>query len=546
MSADPTGPDPSPPDRPPAVAAAPEPSRRSRVTILLSFLGAFLLLLVVFRAVLFPFLIAMFIAYLIEPVVAAFTRAPVFGVRWTRGPTIVLMYAVVLTSIVLTTSCAVTSISATVKEVSRDVGKALAEKGEAAAFELEGGTLEQDLRLPAGTRVVLRPSLTHAGPVEGAGAPPTGPVAPPAPAAGPVPAPAAAEPALYATYHEAVLHAGESSVRVILKALAEPVPAGQEPGAVLHPDTVTLADGGALPADRLLRVRNAAPAKGLELWLEKNLIGPIVKNLAAVGYKAEPTELREFIGEKAEALGADIGQRVTAEGKDFAISLIKSLYVFLLILMLTAFIVMDRKGISAFFASLPPDHLKAEYGKLIRYVDQGLAGVIRGQLVICAVNGVLTWVGLVLLGVQGATMLAFVAGLLSLIPIFGTIVSSIPIVLVAATDGIGTGALALGWIGFIHLLEANLLNPMIMGSHANMHPVVIVFALLAGEHAYGAWGALLAVPTMSILQSCFRFYRHEIEGLPQVPGKSHGEWLHNLLRRLKGRGAPPTAGAHPG
>ena len=40
-------------------------------------------------------------------------------------------------------------------------------------------------------------------------------------------------------------------------------------------------------------------------------------------------------------------------------------------------------------------------------------------------------------------------------------------------------------------------------------------ALLAGEHAYGVWGALLAVPTMSIVQSCFRFYLHEVEGLPR-------------------------------
>ena len=86
--------------------------------------------------------------------------------------------------------------------------------------------------------------------------------------------------------------------------------------------------------------------------------------------------------------------------------------------------------------------------------------------------------------------------------------SSIPIVLIAATDGIDTGILALVWIVFIHVAEANILNPLIMGSHAQMHPVVIVFALLAGEHSFGAWGALLAVPTMSIIQACFRFYLH--------------------------------------
>jgi predicted PurR-regulated permease PerM len=287
-----------------------------------------------------------------------------------------------------------------------------------------------------------------------------------------------------------------------------------------------------------------ARARGLELWFEGTLIGPIQRNLAKAGFETDPREVREFIRLKQEAFGADLGAWFTGQGAAFAVGVAKSLYMFLLILMLTAFIVMDRKRISTFFASLPPDHLKPEYGTLMRYVDRGLAGVIRGQLVICVVNGLLTYVGLLVLGLLGAALLSLVAGVLSLIPIFGTIVSSIPIVLVAASDGLGTGALALGWIMIIHLLEANLLNPLIMGSHANMHPVIIVFALLAGEHSFGVWGALLAVPTMSILQSCFLFYRHEIEGLPQSEGQPHGAWLRKAVGRVFGRGggsaAPPA------
>jgi len=58
----------------------------------------------------------------------------------------------------------------------------------------------------------------------------------------------------------------------------------------------------------------------------------------------------------------------------------------------------------------------------------------------------------------------------------------------------------------IHFLEANFLNPKIMGSASKIHPVVVVFALIAGENAYGIAGALLAVPAASILQSCFRFF----------------------------------------
>ena len=53
----------------------------------------------------------------------------------------------------------------------------------------------------------------------------------------------------------------------------------------------------------------------------------------------------------------------------------------------------------------------------------------------------------------------------------------------------------LAWIILIHLFEANLFNPKIMGNAAKIHPVLVVFALIAGEHSYGLVGALFAVPS---------------------------------------------------
>jgi hypothetical protein len=107
-------------------------------------------------------------------------------------------------------------------------------------------------------------------------------------------------------------------------------------------------------------------------------------------------------------------------------------------------------SVITFFASLPPPHLRPQYHRLMEYLDRGLAGVIRGQLLICLVNGFLTWFGLFLLGIQYATVLGTVAGVFSLIPVFGTIASSIPIVLVAiAGGGISDGLLALGVGDFV-------------------------------------------------------------------------------------------------
>ena len=75
--------------------------------VLWGFLAAFLLLLIVFREVLFPFLMAMFTAYLVEPVINWVSRGKRLGLRWGRGPTLVLMYAIVLVGGFLLVSCGV-------------------------------------------------------------------------------------------------------------------------------------------------------------------------------------------------------------------------------------------------------------------------------------------------------------------------------------------------------------------------------------------------------------------------------------------------------
>ena len=100
---------------------------------------------------------------------------------------------------------------------------------------------------------------------------------------------------------------------------------------------------------------------------------------------------------------------------------------------------------------------------------------------------------------------------MSLIPIFGSILSSVPIVAVALISS-GTFDLEAGSVrarvDHRHPpVEANFLNPKIMGDAAKIHPVLVVFALIAGEHSYGLVGALFAVPVASIIQTIFVYYR---------------------------------------
>jgi predicted PurR-regulated permease PerM len=201
-------------------------------------------------------------------------------------------------------------------------------------------------------------------------------------------------------------------------------------------------------------------------------------------------------------------------GQAVITSLIRGVFTFFLVLMIAAFILLDLEKIHAFARGLVPTVYRDDYDVIVAGIDRGLSGVIRGQLMICLVNGVLTYIGLVIFEVKYSLILAVVAAVLSLIPIFGSILSTIPIVVAALVSSeagvdLAKAVLILAWIVGIHLLEANLLNPKIIGTAARIHPVLVIFALVVGEHSYGLTGALLAVPVASIVQVLFIFFRNK-------------------------------------
>lgn len=219
-------------------------------------------------------------------------------------------------------------------------------------------------------------------------------------------------------------------------------------------------------------------------------------------------EIETFLRENLTALLADL-QSNTAEvlalGQQIVGGTVRAIFGLFLVLMLTAFLAIDRDRIERFFFTLVPPEYATAYRTVTKGMGIGLAGVVRGQVLICLTNGVFTFAGLWLLGVKLPLLLATIATVFSLIPVFGSILSTIPIVAIALSDSLMKGFLALVWIIVIHLIEANLLNPKIMGDAAKIHPVIVVFALIVGEQAAGLMGALFAVPITSVVLTIFKF-----------------------------------------
>jgi predicted PurR-regulated permease PerM len=207
---------------------------------------------------------------------------------------------------------------------------------------------------------------------------------------------------------------------------------------------------------------------------------------------------------------------VFVAARTFVVKLSRGIFGFVLTLMLSAYLLITKDRIFEFFRQLYRPNRRGDFDDLLARIDRGLAGVVRGQLMICLINGVLSGIGFWLLDLKYWIFLTVLATVMSLIPIFGSILSTVPAVLIALPEGMTHALLVLGWIIAIHQLEANVLNPKVMGDAARVHPVLVVFALLAGEHFGGILGALLAVPVLSITQTVFLHLRERFLGVPRA------------------------------
>lgn len=200
---------------------------------------------------------------------------------------------------------------------------------------------------------------------------------------------------------------------------------------------------------------------------------------------------------------------------------ISGIFLGMLVLMITGFLLVDVKLVKQFLFKLIAPSDCASFDRLLVRLDKRLSGVVRGQLMICVVNAFLTLIGLLIFNVNYAFILATVAGAFSIVPVFGSTISTIPIVIVALTTSPLTALCALLWIIGIHVIEANILNPKIIGDSAEIHPVLIILSLLVGEHYYGIIGALLAAPISSIFITFFLFLLEKARRMDPGVHKPH-------------------------
>jgi predicted PurR-regulated permease PerM len=177
----------------------------------------------------------------------------------------------------------------------------------------------------------------------------------------------------------------------------------------------------------------------------------------------------------------------------------------ILVLLVTALMLRDAPKAKLYLWQAVPLGMRSDLKGLTGDLSRDLNGAIRGQLLICLINGILTTIGMMLLGMNYAVTIGIIAAVCSLIPVFGTVISTIPAVLIALTQSWLMALEVVGVILLIHLIEANFLNPKVMGHNVELHPAIILSALYIAEHYAGIAGLLLAVPLAAAVRSFVRF-----------------------------------------
>ena len=209
------------------------------------------------------------------------------------------------------------------------------------------------------------------------------------------------------------------------------------------------------------------------------------------------SEAAQWAG-KVFAVAGGIASQVAQRG----VAIINLLGLLFITPVVTFYMLRDwEKVLAAIDSGLPLDHADT-IRKLARESNAAIAGYVRGQALVCLCLGSIYAIGLSLVGLQFGLVIGLIAGAISFIPFVGTFVGAVMALGMALAqfppEWIGVAKVAAVFI-FGQAMEGNVLSPKLVGDRVGLHPVWIMFALLAGGSLFGFVGILIAVPTAAVI-----------------------------------------------
>jgi predicted PurR-regulated permease PerM len=168
---------------------------------------------------------------------------------------------------------------------------------------------------------------------------------------------------------------------------------------------------------------------------------------------------------------------------------------FVLIIVLSFYLAVQEAGIENFLRIITPNRHETYVMSLWKRTQIKIGLYMQGQLLLGLIIGILVFLGLTILGIKQALLLACLAAVFELIPIFGPILSAIPAILIGATSGgLSMGLIIAGLYTIIQQFENHLIYPLVVKKIVGVSPIIVILALIVGFKLAGFLGILLSVP----------------------------------------------------
>lgn len=196
-------------------------------------------------------------------------------------------------------------------------------------------------------------------------------------------------------------------------------------------------------------------------------------------------------------------QQISGDILAISKKIVSSIVLTITLFVLTFYLLLQWKNFLKLIASPFSGKYEKQVINIISKVEAGLGKWVRGQLTLSLAVGLLTYIGLIILGIPFALPLALIAGLFEIVPIVGPIISAIPTILVGFTISPFLGFASAALFIIVQQLENHLIVPIVMSRVVGLQPPIVIIALLTGAKLAGIGGAFLAVPIIVVVKIVF-------------------------------------------
>lgn len=249
-----------------------------------------------------------------------------------------------------------------------------------------------------------------------------------------------------------------------------------------------------------------------QLWVEQTAVPWLVNTVGLDESKISLSYLKETFSAHIPAAGNIIGMIVGKVGKS-GLAIIGFVVNLLLVPVVFFFLLRDWPTIKNGVIAMSPEHIRRRFSPMMQECDSALSAFLRGQLMVMTSLAIFYTVGLWIVGLDIALLVGVFAGLASFIPYLGFGLGLV-LAVIGALLQFADPTMAIWVIGVFvagQLLEGIVLQPLLLGDRIGLHPVAVIFAVLAGGQLFGFIGVLLALPAAAVLlvlvKHGLRYYR---------------------------------------